>query len=160
MILLTCPQVMLKVSARLDLETADLPSSCRAPSLGREHPAIYIKGSWQIWKFRRNKYKILLIYFNIHLNWREACKINASLERFRHCKTRLRIICRAVPRDGVVGWTVTEEGTEPTCDQEHSTLEGNLLGNLKNGSQQSLGDAAALPGFAKRRFHTPQAISP
>ena len=56
--------------------------------------------------------------------------------------------------------TVTEEGTEPTCDQEHSTLEGNLLGNLKNGSQQSLGDAAALPVFAKRRFHAAQAISP
>ena len=26
--------VMLEVSARLDLETADLPSSCRAPSVG------------------------------------------------------------------------------------------------------------------------------
>ena len=35
--------------------------------------------------------------------------------------------------------TVTEEGTEATCDQKHSTLEGNLLGNLKNGSQRSLG---------------------
>ena len=33
-ILLTCPLVMLKVSARLDLETADLPSSCKAPSVG------------------------------------------------------------------------------------------------------------------------------
>ena len=45
--------------------------------------------------------------------------------------------------------TVTEEGTEATCDQKHGTLEGNLLGNLKNGSQQSLGDAAGLPVFAK-----------
>ena len=56
--------------------------------------------------------------------------------------------------------TVTEEGTEPTCDQEHSTLEGNLLGNLKNGSQQSLGDTDGLPVFAKKRFHAAQAISP
>ena len=55
---------------------------------------------------------------------------------------------------------VTEEGTEPTCDQEHSTLEGNLLGNLKNGSQPSLGDTAGLPVFAKKRFRAAQAISP
>ena len=53
---------------------------------------------------------------------------------------------------------VTEEGTEPTCDQEHSTLEGNLLGNLKNGSQPSLGDTAGLPVFAKEDT-TAQAIS-
>ena len=44
--------------------------------------------------------------------------------------------------------TVTEEGTEATCDQKHSTLEGNLL-DLKNGSRRSLGDAAGLPVFAK-----------
>ena len=55
--------------------------------------------------------------------------------------------------------TVTEEGTEATCDQKHSTLEGNLLGNLKNGSQLSLGDAAGLPVFAKEDT-TAQAISP
>ena len=60
----------------------------------------------------------------------------------------------------MVGWTVTEKGTEATYDQKHSTLEANLLGNLKNGSQQSLGDTAGLPIFAKKRFHAAQAISP
>ena len=54
--------------------------------------------------------------------------------------------------------TVTEEATEATCDQKQSTLEGNLLGNLKKASQRSLGDAAGLPVFAKEDT-TAQAIS-
>ena len=103
---------------------------------------------------------MLLIHSNLHWNWREACQINASQEKKLSLQNSSSNNLRAVPRDGVVGWTVTEEGTEPTCDQKHSTLEGNLLGNLKNGSQQSLGDAAGLPVFAKKRFHAAQAISP
>ena len=55
--------------------------------------------------------------------------------------------------------TVGEEATEATCNQKHGTLEGNLLRNLKNGSQRSLGDAAGLPVFAKEDT-TAQAISP
>ena len=55
--------------------------------------------------------------------------------------------------------TAGGEATEATCDQKHGTLQGNLLGNLKSGSQQSLGDAAGLPVFAKEGT-TAQAISP
>ena len=152
---------MLKVSARLDLKIwADLPSCCRAPSVGTRTSCNLC---WRfpnrfIWRFPTKKYTVL--YTTIHWNWRETCQINASLENFRHCKTRLRIICEQFPG---MAWldakTAGGEATGATCDQKHGTLEGNLLGNLKNGSQRSLGDAAGLPVFAKEDT-TAQAISP
>ena len=153
---------MLKVSARLDLKIwADLPSCCRAPSVGtRTSCNLYwrIPNRFGSSPQRSIHYTMLYTNANIHLNWRSAS--NASLENFRPCKIRLRIICEQFPR---IAWldakTVGEEATEATCDQKHGTLEGNLLRNLKNGSRRSLGDGAGLPVFPKEDT-TAQAISP
>ena len=74
---------------------------------------------------------------------------HASVKNFRHCKTRLRIICEEFPG---MAWldakTMTEEGTEATRDQKRSTLEGNLLGNWKTGLRFSWASY-----LCKRRYH-------
>ena len=79
--LFTCPLVMLKVSARLDLKIwADLPSCCRAPSVGtRTSCDLY----WRFPnRFGSSPQRSIYTKTKIHLNWRVACQVNASLENF------------------------------------------------------------------------------
>ena len=108
-ILLTCPLVMLKVPARLDLNkiSADFALMLQeVPSVRTrtsEHPAIYIEGcpTDPVISQQRSMQWYNVIYTIWRLmwswSWNFPIQINESLKNFRHCKTHLRIICEQFP---------------------------------------------------------------